>query len=216
MDSTLFEKYHADVKRMVAENERIAIHAVLEEIFLAGVACRSELIVELGAGMERLSTNVLSKIADLLGANHIGIDKRDYSNLPDYGKFHFVHSDDIEFSNRFEKFCLNRKIVPMIDLLFVDTDELYFHVKQEIEKWFPYLKEQCTVMFRCTNLQKTLYYKNGRTTNLGWNNERGVILALTEYLGTEFDETKEWSEKVDPWEIQHWPWGAGLTVMRRG
>ncbi len=212
---TRFEEYHREVRRMMAANERIAIHAVLEEIFLNAMPQAPKLIVELGAGMEQLSTVVLSMVADLCDADHIGVDKKEYGRAPNYAKFHSVHSDDIEFSKQFFSFCFTRDIKPEIDLLFVDTDELYFHVKEEIENWFPLLAHHCTVMFRCTNLQKTLYYRNGKTTSLGWDNERGVIRALTEYFGSEWDETKEWSGKVGPWEIQHWPWGAGLTVMRR-
>ncbi len=204
-----------EVRRLAKENERIAIHAVLENIFLAGVAQSPKTIVELGVSREALANKVLAIVARMHGSDFVSCDLYDFADACDYLKWQFVRSDDIEFAHQFLEFCFKRRIDPLIDLLFIDTDEIYGHVKWEIECWFPHLRQECTVMFRCTNLQKILYYPDGKTTPLGWNNERGVIRALTEYLGTKFDETKEWSGKINGWKIDHFPWGAGLTIMRR-
>jgi hypothetical protein len=97
----------------------------------------------------------------------------------------------------------------------IDTDELYDHVKQEIEYYFPLLAPSCTVMFRCTNLQKTLYYPDGTSTSYGWDNNRGVIRALEDYFKTRFTEKFEFTACIDDWLIEHKPWGAGLTTLRR-
>ncbi len=172
-------------------------------------------IVELGISKEALSTKVLSKVAHLFNAHHIGIDLYAFPGATDYKRFHFIQADDITFAREFENWCGLHFIDKNIDLLFIDTDELYPHVKREIEEWFPFLNSPCTVMFRCTNLQKTLYYKDGNITRLGWDNERGVIRALFEYLGSGWNEAQEWQGQIGEWSIKHWPWGAGLTVMRR-
>jgi len=195
--------------------QRIAIHASLMDILMEALEQRHTLIVELGVSDLGLSTKVLNKVAEINEAEHIGCDIKDCAYVSDYKRWSFVHCDDIRFASIFPKYCQMKHIDPAITLLFIDTDERYFHVKLEIESWFPFLAPECTVMFRCTNLQPELFYKDGTSTRLGWDNQRGVIRALTEYLGQEWDETQEFEERIGEWGVKHWPWGGGLTVIRR-
>ncbi|MCK9597699.1 MAG: hypothetical protein M0R06_01585 [Sphaerochaeta sp.] len=92
-----------------------------------------------------------------------------------------------------------------------------YRIVDDLKKntWFPLLSPKCTVMFRCTNLQHTLRYRDGSVTGLGWDNQRGVIRAIEEYLGTKVDEEREFDRILGDWDVHHVPWGAGLTIMRR-
>jgi hypothetical protein len=216
MDSTAFNENLKFVRDLVSDNKRIAMHASLEDIYHEAVSQNPRFILELGVSKYGHSTKVLGKVAEMFGSDFISVDKDDFPNACNYPKWKFVRMDDIHFSKMLVTFCMDSGIVPLIDLLFIDTDELYDHVRQEIECYFSHLAEKCTVMFRCSNLQKRLYYQDGTETGLGWNNERGVIRALQEYLGQGWDEIREWQGIIGGWNIKHWPWGAGLTVMRRG
>lgn len=215
MNLVTFYDYLEDTRILAQQNERIAIHACLEEILVQGVKVKPKLIVELGVSKEALANKVLGYIARLFDSNFISCDLYDFSNVQNYEKWHFIQSDDIRFGRNFSGFCLSKSIEPFIDLLFIDTDELYDHVKKEIEIFFPLLSFKGMVMFRCSNLKKYLCYPDGKTTSLGWDNERGVIRVIEEIIGDKFDETNLFEGTIGDWAIKHVPWGAGLTVMRK-
>ena len=185
----------------------IAINGVLSYILKWGMAAAPKMIVELGVSKEALANKVLALVAKRYWSMFFSCDIGEFSKVCDYPGWMFHQGDDIEFSKQW---------TGPINLLFIDTDELYPHTKQEIDSWFPHLAKRATVMFRCTNLQKKLYYEDGRITGLGWDNQRGVIRAIEEYLDMKFNETMPFRTFIDPWEVIHYPWGAGLTVMRRG
>jgi len=207
MGSIVFEGYRSEIKRMVAENRRIAIHASLEDIFNEGIEAGPKAVVELGVSELALANKVLTMVAEVNDAEFFSCDLFDFSKVCPYPKWRFHQGDDVDFAKIYDG--------PPIDLLFIDTNELYAHVCDEIKAWFPRLAEKATMMFRCTNLQKILHYEDGRSTGLGWDNERGVIRAIGDVLNIYFDETKPFEGKIGQWQIKHWPWGAGLTVLRK-
>lgn len=136
MNSVSFYNYLEDVKVLAQKNERIAIHACLEEVLVQGVKAEPKLIVELGVSKEALANKVLGYIARLFDSNFISCDLYDFSNIQNYEKWYFIQSDDIRFGRNFSGFCLSKGIEPFIDLLFIDTDELYDHVKKKLKSFF--------------------------------------------------------------------------------
>jgi len=215
MDSNLFVEQFEKIKQLAEEWKDDSIHICLTDIYLAGVEAQPQTIVELGVSKDALANKALSYVATMYDSQFISCDIEDYKNMCDYPKWRFVQSHDIDLARRFDLFCLEYDLDSFIDLLFIDTDERYDHVKQEIEAWFPFLSKNATVMFRCTNLQKRLHYPNGHEPCLGWDNERGVIRALEDYFECKFEETYEFTDIKKGWLIKHKPWGAGLTAMRR-
>lgn len=215
MDYPLYYNYLKDIENLIKDNKNNAIHASLSDIFLLSINAKPKLIVELGVSSSALANKVLWRVADLFNADLISCDYFDYFHVCNYKKWYFNCEDDISFSKHFINYCECLQIDPKIDILLIDTDELYPHTKYEIENWFPYLNKKCTIFFRCTNLKPLLYYKDGTVTDLGWNNQRGVIKALEEYFNTSFDETEEFEMEINNWKIKHSPYGAGLTTLIR-
>ncbi len=215
MDYPLYSNYLKEVENLIKNNKNNAIHASLSDIFLLSMNAKPKLIVELGVSSSALANKVLWRIADLFDADFISCDISDFSNVCNYQDWHFYQSDDIEFSSNFIKYCRTKKIREKIDILLIDTDEKYPHTKYEIESWFPHLSKKCTIFFRCTNLKPLLYYKNGTVTDLGWDNQRGVIKAVEEFFNTTFDESVLFEATIDNWKIIHSPYGAGLTTLIR-
>jgi hypothetical protein len=216
MDSTDFE----EIRTIQRKYPKIAISSVLPYIYEWGIKAAPLHIVELGVSKEALANKVLTLVAEKFDSTFISCDLYDFETVNSYSKWHFVQAHDIEFAKGYWEFCASIGIGPWIDLLFIDTDEKYPHTKEEIEHWYPFLEKKCTVMWRCTNLKKELIYPGGIKTNLGWDNERGVVRALEEHYKWKIPEECEidgiWRDPqgID-WEIHHYPWGAGLTVLRR-
>jgi hypothetical protein len=215
MNCPLYYKYLNNIEELIKNNKQNAIHASLMDIFLTSINVKPKLIVELGVSQSALANKILWRVADLYNADLISCDVSDFSSICNYQNWHFVRSDDISFSNNFLTYCKKLKLRTKIDILLIDTDEKYPHTLQEIKFWFPYLSKKCCVFFRCTNLKHQLYYKDGTTTGLGWDNNRGVIKAIEEYLHKTFDETKEFETEVENWKVIHQPYGAGLTTLIR-
>jgi hypothetical protein len=191
---------------------RIAVHAVLPEIFDATVLAAPKLIVELGVSKEALANKALVAAAELFGARVASCDLGDFSYVCGYPLWSFCRGDAREFGRRYRTLAGGTQSV---DVLLVDCDELYETTRGIIRAWMPNLAPACTVMFRCTNLAKILHYKDGTSTGLGWDNGRGVIRALEDELGVSFDETEPFEWTLNGWQVKHIPWGAGLTVLRR-
>lgn len=219
MDSKDFE----EIRELQVQHARIAISAVLQNIYEWGMKAKPKHIVELGVSKETLANKVLTMIAKRFDSTFISCDLFDFNTVNSYSKWFFVQAHDIDFAKVYLEYCASIGAGPWIDLLFVDTDEKYLHTKEEIKFWYPFLENRCMVMWRCTNLKKELIYPGGLKTNLGWDNQRGVIRALEEYHKTTFNEGIEFEQKLMDqialsgfWEMKHYPWGAGLTILRRG
>ena len=182
-------------------------------LFYEAMTQRPKLIVELGVrGGE--STFVFERAAQLCDATLLSVDIEPAGQLSDYPKWHFVEVDDVEFSNRFADWCQGKGVTSQIDLLFIDTSHLYEHTLQEITHWFPFLAPQAKVIFHDTNLKQFMFRKNGQLY-LGWNNNRGVIRALEEHLGTTFSENQEFIQAAQGFIIHHLPYSSGLTILRK-
>jgi hypothetical protein len=190
----------------------IAITALLPEILDHGLLAAPRVTVELGVSREAIANKILSYVAAVFDGWLVSCDRNDFHDVCGYPKWRFFEEDDIALGRRFDEV---RPVGGGIDLLFVDTDERYPHTSDEITTYFPLLSPTCTVMFRCTNLQHTLRYSDGSVTGLGWDNQRGVIRAIEEYLGVKIDEEQGFDRIIGDWYVHHVPWGAGLTVMRR-
>jgi len=185
----------------------------LETLFVETVAVQTSLIVELGSG-DGESTFVLERVAKLWDADMISVDIEDREEVGKYPKRRFVKQDDIAFAAEFTAWCAGRGLTTSIDILFIDTSHLYDHTSAEIKSWFPYLSARCKVIFHDTNLQEVFIRKDG-STGQGWNNERGVIRAIEDYLGASFDETKNFFLERNGWLIRHWSHCNGMMIMDR-
>lgn len=185
----------------------------LELMFIEGLLCRPRLIVELGV-RSGASTFVFERVAQSCNSVLISCDLNDCSSVSSYTRWYFVKDDDIRFANSFPGFCRTRAIVPTIDLLFVDTSHYYEHTVQEIASWFPFLSSNAKVMFHDTNL-RLIGPRNDGCAALGWDNQRGVIRAIEEVLGTHIDETQRYITRVPEWLVRHWPNCNGFTILDR-
>jgi len=186
----------------------------LATIFSEAVAVKPRLIVELGVrGGE--SRFVLERVARVTGAFLVSVDLDDCSAVcTESPRWPFVRSDDILFAKIFGDWCTQRRIEPRIDVLFIDTSHLYEHTVQEIDAWFPYLSDDCKVIFHDTNI-KLFYRRLDGTIEPGWNNKRGVIRAVEEHLGTRLNERVDFVTIAQGWLIRHWSHCSGLTTMER-
>lgn len=201
------------VVALAEANRRIAVHAVLPEIFDAVMDAAPQLIVELGVSKEALANKVLVAAAEAFEAKVISYDIYDFSGASSYPSWIFFKGDARDCGRMFADWVATG--YPLIDVLLIDCDELYDTTRAIWQAWAPCLAPKCTVMFRCTNLAKTLHYADGTSTGLGWDNSRGVIRVLEDELGISFDETKPFEGVLNGWQVKHIPWGAGLTVLRR-
>ena len=190
-------------------NWRIAVHAVLPDIFDEVVRAEPKLIVELGVSLEALANKALVAAAELSGAQVISCDLHDFSHVCDYPLWSFCRED----ARTLGRWYADHGNV--VDVLLIDCDELYETTLAIWRAWATCLAPKCTVMFRCTNLAKILHYADGTCTGLGWDNDRGVIRAIGDALLVHFDETKPSEGILNGWFVKHIPWGAGLTVLRR-
>ena len=183
----------------------------LELMFMEGLLCRPSLIVELGV-RGGASTFVFERVARICGSALVSADLDDCSTVSPNGSWHFFQGDDILFSRLFPQFCAQRGITPSIDLLFIDTSHYYDHTVQEIAAWFPLLSGRAKVMFHDTNLRLLSPRKDGCFA-IGWDNERGVIRAIEEFLGTHINERKKSEQYTNGWLVRHWPNCNGFTIL---
>ncbi|HET9182634.1 MAG TPA: class I SAM-dependent methyltransferase [Candidatus Angelobacter sp.] len=205
------------------ELKQIEEHAALEStdicdhlatIFGEALAARPGLIVELGVrgGETRF---VFEKVSQLTGSALVSADIEDCSSVCSPSpRWHFVQKDDVQFAAEFPAWCRSRGIDPQIDVLFIDTSHIYEHTVCEIKAWFPLLAPKCKVIFHDTNMGNYYRQQNG-TIRKGWDNQRGVIRAIEEHLGTRFNEKISFVTTVNEWLVRHWPYCSGLTVMER-
>lgn len=190
-----------------------AINDHLVGLFTESLSVRPQLIVELGVRRGD-STKILEQVAVLFDTKLISVDILESLYISPYENRIFVQKDDIEFAKEFHTFCESLNMEPLIDVLFIDTSHLYEHTVDEIKSWFPFLSERAKVFFHDTNLRHRYSRKDG-SRGIGWDNERGVIRALEEYLNTTFDEDKEFIRFIDGWLIKHYPYCNGFTVLEK-
>ncbi len=189
----------------------------LSTIFYFAANPGNRLIVELGTrGGE--STRALLAAAAVSNASMLSVDIDDCSrlDLPFRDRWQFVKADDVEFGRGgFSKWCDSNGLDPRIDVLFIDTSHEYAHTKQEVATWMQHLAEQAVVILHDTNMGNGIYTKLGGGVGIGWDNERGVIRAVEEFLGKTYDENSFFSDVVKGFKLLHFPYSNGLTILQR-
>jgi len=201
----------ADIRQIAAVPSDIDEH--LELMFLEALLCRPRLIVELGV-RGGASTFVFERALRHTGGTLISADLDDCSAASSSPRWHFFQGDDIYFAGIFHDFCAQRNLTPSIDLLFIDTSHYYDHTVQEIAAWFPLLAERAKVIFHDTNMRLIGRRADGCFA-LSWDNQRGVVRAIEEFLGAHIDERKQCVLHAKGWLVRHWPNCNGLTILDR-
>lgn len=206
--------YQSQALREIAQRSaaRSDISDHLPNLFADAMASRPGFMVELGVRTGE-STFVLERVAAFWKVHLLSIDIDDCSQVCRYPLWHFVRTDDIEFSKKFHDWCRQNQIGPAIDFLFIDTSHIYEHTVQEIKHWFPLLSDRATVCFHDTNQQRIYHRKDG-SLGLGWNN-RGVIRALEEYLGKPIHEREDLVDVINGWVVRHQANCNGFTTLVR-
>lgn len=193
------------------------IYDHLSTIFFFAAEANPRLMVELGTrGGE--STRALLAAASLTDAKLLSIDIEDCEKDDIYAhdKWYFVKADDIEFGkSEFKSWCADHSIKPVIDVLFIDTSHEYVHTKQELEVWSNYIAEKGVLIFHDTNMGKGMYARNDGSMGFGWNNKRGVIQAIEEFVGRQYDENSFFCDVTENYSLMHFPNSNGLTVLKK-
>jgi len=186
----------------------------LATIFSESLSVQPRLIVELGVrGGE--SRFVFEKVSKLSQACLVSVDMEDCSRVcGESPNWFFVRADDIDLGRNFGSWCPQRSVEPKIDVLFIDTSHIYEHTVEEIREWFVHLNTRCKVIFHDTNLGNFTRRSDG-TIVRSWNNHRGVIRAIEEYLGTKLNERRNFVTTVSGWTVRHWAHCNGLTILER-
>lgn len=190
----------------------------LSTIYYHALEVMPQLIVELGTrGGE--STRVLLAVAERSNGQVLSVDVEDCRGLAaGLGRrWNFVQDDDISFGRaRFASWCTERSLAPQIDVLFVDTSHLYEHTTAELLTWMPLVAPHGVAIFHDTNMRPDLFvHMDGSVSPGSWDNDRGVIRAIEEFLAVKYDETRLFVDCRDGFLIKHYPYCNGLTVLRK-
>ena len=200
-----------EIREYASKRTDISDH--LEILYLEATRIRPELILELGVRTGE-STFALERAARQTDATLISLDMEPTSYVSDWENWYFVQEDDLKFAHRFHLFAVERGLKPEIDFLFLDTSHTYEHTKRELDVWLPFLSTTGIAVFHDTNLG-WLFRRRDGSIGGGWNNSRGVIRALQEYLGVSWDEKAHYSGENGTFAIEHIPDCNGLTILRK-
>ena len=195
------------------------VHDHLGTIFGEAVATRPRLIVELGT-RDGISTRALLAAAEVCDGHVLSVDLADCAAvaLPEdlRKRWTFVRADDIAFAgDPFAAFCLSRGLPVRADFIYVDTSHQYEHTRCELAKWTARLSPRGSIVFHDTNMGNGWFRRLDGKVEPGWNNDRGVIRAIEEFLGRRYDESTYFTDVVAGYVVAHVPWGSGLTVLRK-
>lgn len=204
-------KEFQDVYAFSQQRSDISDH--LPTIFSESLRCKPEMIVELGV-RRGSSTFAFEHVARLCDSILLSVDIDDCTELSTYPKWYFVQADDMIFADQFRQWCASHSAPDSIDVLFIDTSHTYEHTKGEIATWFKYLSDHGLVIFHDTNMNE-VYRRLDGTIGHGWNNSRGVIQAVQEYLDCAFDEKVNFTGTVGDWLIRHYANCSGLTILEK-
>jgi predicted O-methyltransferase YrrM len=189
----------------------------LSALFFFAVNANPKLIVELGTrGGE--STRALLAAAAVTDATMLSVDIEDCEglDLPHRDRWNFVKADDVAFAkNGFPQWCAEKGLEPVADVVFIDTSHLYEHTRQEIAVWSPLLSPNGTMLFHDTNMGHGLTARLDQSICIGWDNSRGVIRAVEEFLGKKYDENRFFTDITNGFLVMHYAHCNGLTVMKK-
>jgi predicted O-methyltransferase YrrM len=104
-----------------------------------------------------------------------------------------------------------------LDFIFLDTSHEYHHSVEEINTYVQLLSERGVIVFHDTNLTSQPTRRLDGGINYGWNNYRGVVRAIEEFLNLKISEDTLQTRKDEDseWFLFHMPWNNGLTVLSR-
>lgn len=186
----------------------------LETLYRLALDHKAGLVVELGVRSGE-SSFVLEKAVRQTGGWLISVDLEETDFASDYSRWHFIRMDDRELAARFAAEMKQRGAPGTIDFLFLDTSHTYADTVEELAVWMPLLSKRAIVALHDTNMA-TIFRRKDGSLGGGWNNNRGVIRALQEYLGVRWDEKQEFAGTAGEFRVNHVPWCSGLTVLYRG
>jgi predicted O-methyltransferase YrrM len=199
-------------------NTDISSH--LPTIFCYSLLQNPKMMVEAGVrGGE--STIPLREVLNYIGSQLIGIDI-DPASANVYAKIsnsRFLCMDD----RNFEQFYTTNINHQPIDLIFIDTSHEYLHTLQELAMFEKLLAENGIILLHDSNVtplnNNTGYMRLNGTIGHATGNTRGVTQAIKEFFNLSFDEYHYSSKTVIKnglnWEIIHYPFCNGLTILRK-
>jgi predicted O-methyltransferase YrrM len=195
------------------------IHDHLGTLYYEALIARPRLIVELGT-RGGLSTRALLAAARETNAHLLSIDIEDCSaiDLPPglRERWTFIRADDVEFAGTpFSAFCKQRDLPAVANVIFIDTSHEYQHTKAELAAWVPRLARDGVMLFHDTNMGRGWYRSLDGRAAPGGNGTRGVIQAIEEFLGREYDENTFFTDAAGDFALRHVPWSSGFLVMQR-
>jgi predicted O-methyltransferase YrrM len=192
----------------------------LGTLFFHTISVQAQFVVELGTrGGE--STRAFLAAVSMTGGRVLSIDINDCGGieLPEkmQRRWQFVKADDIAFGrHEFAQWCNNEGQSPAIDVLFIDTSHLYEHTVQEIETWQGFVRPGGLMIFHDTNMGEGVFRRRDNSIcNLGWNNHRGVIKAIEEFLGVQYNANAAFVDISRDWIVSHEPCCSGMTILLR-
>jgi len=185
----------------------------LDTLFFESLKQNPKLIVELGVRTGE-SSRCLEKVAKICDSTFIQVDPDKTSYHSVWKKSFFVVEDDIKFAKEFKKFCSEKNISPQIDTLFIDTTHIYEHTVNEIREWFPLLAPNGKVMFHDTAMVSISKRKDG-TLHQCWENSRGVVGPIEDFLGIKFNEKKDFVAMANHWFVIHYSNCSGFTILQK-
>lgn len=71
------------------------------------------------------------------------------------------------------------------------------------------------MIFHDTNMGLGVYGRIDGSVGIGYDNERGVIRALEEFLGRQYDEKSFFCDLAGGYLIKHYPHCNGLAVLKK-
>ena len=102
-----------------------------------------------------------------------------------------------------------------IDVLFIDTSHEFQHTLDEIGAWSGHLADDGVMIFHDTNMGNGTYARLDGSIDFGWDNDRGVIRAIEEFVGRTYDERAYFTDRVHSHLISHAPHCNGFTIIKR-
>ncbi len=188
----------------------------LNTLFWHVMEASPDYIVELGTrGGD--STRVLLEAADKLDIKVLSIDINDCGEIdvPHRERWEFVQSDDVGFGEQgFPRWCEGNGLSQQAKFIYIDTSHLYEHTCKEIAVWSKHLADGGVMVFHDTNMRK-VYGRLDGSAGFGWDNQRGVIRALEEFLGRSYDQNTFFTDIAGGYLVRHYPNCSGMTVLKK-
>lgn len=212
--------YHPTLVRALGKATKApaAIRDHLSDLYFFARMANPRLIVELGTRGGDSTRAFLAAAADTNGTVlSVDIDPCAELHIDDdlSARWNFVQSDDVAFGRTgFVSWCESKGLPPKAQLIFIDSSHLYEHTVDEIKVWTEFLDDDGWLLFHDTNMG-SVYFRYDNSVGLGWDNARGVIRAIEEFLGRRYDENAFFTDVAKGFAVWHRPNSSGLLVMRK-